>query len=518
MTRKYSSTASLTSNSPQVHFHPYSHDPLRDSHFLQRSNSVPASMFNISTFSSQFPHIFNQQSMFNVYRVREYEFTQVNYSSSPSGLQQIHLSHNQLQDEFKIPLPPPPIKSRSRAIEPVQHNEAYSRPQSAPPASITNNTMCATPERKKTTFVTKKCQESPLGTPQKEKANIHPQISQTTFGLSESTNEISQAKETCLQQKNKKLEPVNKQHEESVKKRIEDWIQDVSIGERDESSNTSEISNPTSEKNQSKTKTVVKQELTKIKKSSSSTKVLSKEVKIKTKKEASKLQEKASLKLKSSHVAKEKSSKNDVKEKKVIDMQKNVGDSIVKKSSKNKKSSTILPILKSEIVDISKKRNPPKKETKIPKESTSPKTYPADLLTLSDVSTAGSSLTTDDDDFFFSGGKERHDQRHMTHRIKKLQKKKDELRKVQTETKKKENSPKIKNKIKSCPVKIESGTSTSDDEDDFVTLAAVKKEKVSRVEKRKISDDHKKVEDKKKIETRGIRKKIYENFDSDSSD
>jgi hypothetical protein len=153
---------------------------------------------------------------------------------------------------------------------------------------------------------------------------------------------------------------------------------------------------------------------------------------------------------------------------------------------------------------------------KVPEKSSSapkipPEVHPADLLTIDDVSTAGSSMTTDDDDFFFSGGLERHKERHLNHRIKKLQKKKDELRAIKVDAK--EISLKVRKKVKFQILDSENSTG---DEEEFMPNDSVRKDLTVRVEERKRADDRKRVEEQKKLKT--TKKKAYEICDTDSSD
>lgn len=126
-------------------------------------------------------------------------------------------------------------------------------------------------------------------------------------------------------------------------------------------------------------------------------------------------------------------------------------------------------------------------------------------------------MTTDDDDFFFSGGVDRYKERHMNHRIKKLQKKKDELRRNLIDLKKKESPRNAKKKFNYEPT--DSDNSTGDDDDDFVPANSVKKDTSIRVEERKRAEERKKVEEQKKAKSnkQARKMKVYEICDSDSS-
>lgn len=255
-------------------------------------------------------------------------------------------------------------------------------------------------------------------------------------------------------------------------------------------------------------------------KSSSSTNLKTKDISVKDMKKVSAKESKTSntvKKVSSKH--KESKSSRDMKQQNQAKKQESVPDQNA--SNKNQAAVKIAQNENSKMSQqeksMQKKPNPPKEPQKVKPKV--PEIHPADLLTLEDVSTAGSSMTTDDDDFFFSGGIERYKERHLNHRIKKLKKKKDELRGASIALKKNESPPDVKNKLKYKPINEESDNSTGDDDDDFVPINAVKKDTSIRVEERKRAEDRKKVEEQKKVKPKKqASKKVYEICDSDSSD
>lgn len=102
--------------------------------------------------------------------------------------------------------------------------------------------------------------------------------------------------------------------------------------------------------------------------------------------------------------------------------------------------------------------------------------YDIDDIKVTDISTAGSSLSTEDEDLFFTGGAPRAKLRRLNHRLKKLERRREERReklklaaKEEIEAAKKFESSKI--------IEIEDSDGSTPDEDDFLEMVgrAIKK-------------------------------------------
>jgi hypothetical protein len=111
--------------------------------------------------------------------------------------------------------------------------------------------------------------------------------------------------------------------------------------------------------------------------------------------------------------------------------------------------------------------------------------YDIDDIKVTDISTAGSSLSTEDDDFYFSGGAARVKLRRLNHRLKKLEMRREERREKLKLTRK-ENETAKELEI----IEIDDSSGSTPDEDDFLNMVgeAIKKHNDTILKERKSAE------------------------------
>lgn len=136
------------------------------------------------------------------------------------------------------------------------------------------------------------------------------------------------------------------------------------------------------------------------------------------------------------------------------------------------------PTIKNISLDKSKNNNSKKSlETLLEKDIND---YDTDDIKISDISTAGSSLSTEDDDHFFIGGTNRFKLRRLNHRLKKMEKRREERKKkLKLAAKEKEAVEKLKisDKLTEVMQNVSSESESTPDEEDFFAMVseAIKK-------------------------------------------
>lgn len=467
ISRKYASTSALSTNSPQVSF---IRDPREDNRLLNyarssSSYSIPMLPNDHIRLPVELSNMMRGHSSFNL-RIREYDLS-INSNTLKPGLHLAHSYDSIIDSEFKAPLPPPQLNKRqhrSRAIEAPKYQEnsshsSHLRQQSAPPLFHEKSSSVSIEKRQKISIDLSKKSES----------------SKNVKNSTKLTEELTKK----LPGSTKLLDDVSENNTLNSK-----------IDAKSSSSCSSKVKAdpPVPEKKSQQTKNVKANE------------------KLKTPKMPSC---KAPTKTQSSHAAKETPSKLPDKPK-----EKEPACGANKNNQKTLKGSTNSSQKKTTVMTKAETHEAKSKDPeKIPGSLD-----PADLITLADVSSAGSSLTTDDDDEWVSGGISRYKERHLSHRIKKLHKRRNEIREKSSELKKKEKSHDTEKELKSKnPPKNESDFSMDKNE----MLKETKKDVTVRVEERKKAENRKKFDkvDKKKPDERAKnKKKVYEYYDTDSSD
>lgn len=116
--------------------------------------------------------------------------------------------------------------------------------------------------------------------------------------------------------------------------------------------------------------------------------------------------------------------------------------------------------------------------------------YDIDDIKMTEISTAGSSLSTEDDDLYFIGGAARVKLRRLNHRLKKLEKRREERREKLKQIAK-ENEDTAKESAEKI-IEIEDSSGSTPDEDDFFEMVgeAIKKHNETILKERKIAESN----------------------------
>lgn len=493
ISRSYSSSMNFSAHnppmyqSPQIHPH-YLQDPRQNNRFLSGVRPTlnmpmfPGSNFQFSPELSQMIH---GSSLVNL------RFVDISVANP-----NFHSTSNLYANTFKAPLPPQPLKyksnSRNRAIEAPNSHNFTARTHSAPPPrreKLTNTTEVKRTESAHEVKSPKNLVESSNSDNQPNKKSLmkkpKPEKVFSQLSIASTSSDSSSRTPSCSRpEKQKKVS-------ESMSFSSE---KELVISCSDESDNDDEKSTISERK--------ISKEIPKVVSSMSSKNKIdgSKEQQPISKKPSEKVvySEPKSSRAKKQMNLKIKKQKSPKKPSKVVqEVKSDQSKNSRKKNSSKDNRKPNKPSLETEerreqkTMKNTKEIQPASLKTSGENDPEKSAEHPADLLKLSDLSTAGSSLSTDDDDLYFIGGKAHQKQRRMNHRVKKLEKRKNELRGIKKEEVKRGISSST---VGSPKIKMRRSDSSSDEtyfekyykrqKDKTVPTKQKKSEKIKTIKKR----------------------------------